>query len=188
MPSGVPVDCPWTDGTLAAEALRLRDVEGLSSRQIAARLGKGLTRNAIIGKLLRLDTAAGRIKTKRPVKTEQERRLSAKLAKERHRQATKFIRPRNPNPKPPRAVVPRARPVPVVIEHHPQPTPLSLASDNQCRAIDGEPIADALICGGVVKAGSAYCGFHHARFYYSVTEPRKRREPVSSYRLFGVAV
>lgn len=74
-----------------------------------------------------------------------------------------------------------------VILYVPNPTPLSRASDNQCRFIEGEPIADALICGAVVKFGTSWCPHHHARLFCPANQPRKKRAPVSVYRKFGEA-
>ena len=47
------VDIVWTDERVA-ELRRLWVIEGLSCSAIAARLGEGITRNAVIGKLHRL--------------------------------------------------------------------------------------------------------------------------------------
>lgn len=45
------------------EELKVLNAEGLSSTQIAARMGNGLSRNSIIGKLTRLAIASGYIPT-----------------------------------------------------------------------------------------------------------------------------
>lgn len=183
MPSGVPLDSPWTDESLAVEALRLRDVEGLSNAKIAVRLGKGLTRNAIIGKLLRLDVAAGRIKTKRPVKTEQERRLSAKLSKERHRQTSKLHRPRNLAPKPPRQV---AFDPPTAPTSATNVTMVDLPYSGACKFPVGEATGAAqLFCGGAAKG--VWCPYHRLIVWQPNEERRTKRQPVSNYRKFGEA-
>ena len=44
---------PWTDDRV--EQLKKLWAEGLSASQIAGRLGQGVTRNAVIGKVLRLN-------------------------------------------------------------------------------------------------------------------------------------
>lgn len=169
MPHGRPLSCPWTDESLAVEALRLRDMEGLSNAKIAMRLGRGITRNAVIGKLLRLDVAAGRIKPKRPVKTEQERRVSARLSKERHRQTTKLHRPRNHAPTPPRQV---AVAPPAAATSATNASILAVAY-GQCRYIIGEPAGPAtLMCGGPVKGGlGSWCPHH----FHRVSQPAKPR-------------
>lgn len=59
-------DTVWTDERLAL--LRVRFEAGDSASQIAIKLGDGLTRNAVIGKLHRLDLRRGKVMAVRSVK------------------------------------------------------------------------------------------------------------------------
>ncbi len=171
----------WTEAKV--EKLKQLWAEGLSASKIAQRFGPRVTRHAIIGKAHRLELAAridARWSGPRLPKDDE-------IAVERRRQMAKFHRPKNLAPKPPRVKFTATVPVPIPIVYKPSPTRLSQISENQCRFIEGEPVADAIMCGATVKHGGAYCEFHHSRLYYPLNEPRKRREPASTYRQFVVA-
>lgn len=163
----------WTEAKV--EKLKQLWAEGLSASKIAQHFGPRVTRNAIIGKAHRLELAAridARWSGPRLPKDD-------KIAIERRRQTAKFHRPKNPAPKPPKVKFTAAVPVPVPVEHRPNPTRLSQISEGQCRFIEGEPVADALMCGATVKPGSAYCEHHHSRLYYPATEPKRRVKTVA---------
>lgn len=162
-----------------AEALRLWS-EGLSGTEVGLRFGK--SRNSIIGLAHRNGLAND---PKRP---------TSKFASAVGRAQTRALKPKSivrpkivaPKPKRERKMNVIVRPIPEVVEHLPNPTPLSMATDNQCRHIAGEPIADALICGAIVVPGTSWCPHHHARLFQPLI-PSKRREPISTYRQYVVA-
>lgn len=144
----------WTDDHIA-ELRRLAETK-LSSSQIAALLGGGLSRNAVIGKLARLKIPLG----------------GPRLNLSPRREPT-------PRPKPQsraaRIVALRAAPVPHVEPAPPtvidaaalEPTVLFLnRTARQCAWPYGDPSADMMCCGRRVVPNSSdwpYCGSHLAK-------------------------
>lgn len=128
------------------ERLKALNADGLSAERIARELGD-VTRNAVIGKLRRMNIAL------------------ASARSEARRQ-----RPAPPRPRPP-----AARPEPVSITHDEPPSlaiPIAEIRDGQCRWIAGEPTSECTCCGHKTQRGSSYCEFHHARCW---TQAPKRQ-------------
>jgi GcrA cell cycle regulator len=134
--------------------------EGLTASEIAAQLGDGISRNAVIGKADRLNLA-GRVKPvvarpprPRNPKPGQYGGLAKKIAEGRLRKA------QAPKPKPP-----------------PKPDPTETASlnlslmelrEDTCRWPHGNPRdEDFAFCGHEVEPGEVYCPFHCWRAYPS---------------------
>ncbi len=161
----------WTEERI--ELLTKLWTEGLSASQIAAELGEGATRNAVLGKAHRLGLAQGdgkRASTPRP------------------RQPT---RPLNP----PAAVepVPQAPPsVPVAVSGQPVPQPAGTSAQHKavvppaagvtimelreamCRWPLGDPTTPEFrFCGARANEGLPYCA-HHAQIAYVPAAERKR--------------
>ena len=164
----------WTDERV--EQLRLHWMEGKSASQIAALLGHGLTRNAVIGKVHRLGLG-GRAKSLSLVSS----------------------RPRKPRPAPatlrsaaPRAVVPRIARGAAALALAPHALseleaeafeavilPMSLRvtivdlKEAMCRWPLGDPASpDFRYCGSHAPAGP-YCP-HHGMLAYQPAQERRR--------------
>jgi GcrA cell cycle regulator len=173
---------PWTEERV--ETLKRLWAEGLSASQIAGKLGMGVTRNAVIGKVHRLNLA-GRVNTPRT----QTPRTARKPAADGHNTA-----PRGPSrPSMPTAGAtalksfaqpqsnPRLAPLP-------EPKPLRLVesskdgritilhlSDKTCKWPIGDPQhEDFCFCGHGPRDGSPYCEYH-ARIAYQPAQERNRR-------------
>jgi GcrA cell cycle regulator len=162
----------WTDERV--ERLKKLWGDGLSASQIAAELGGGVTRNAVIGKVHRLGLS-GRGKAN----------------------AGAQPRPRKPTRAPshpltmtgarPAAVVPRAAVAPPVDEVDAVPTipdeilvPVSERvtimelRESMCRWPIGDPTTPEFgFCGARAITGLPYCG-HHCRIAYQPAADRKR--------------
>ncbi len=165
----------WTDERI--ELLRRLWADGLSASQIAAQLGGGVTRNAVIGKVHRLGLS-GRAKP-----------------------ASTTARPRRPRP----ATPPRA-PRPMVIgntalklDYQPEPRRMPMQeeevllapesrritilqlTDQTCKWPIGDPSgSDFHFCGHQPRTGAPYCVFHARMAYQPVNDRRRERrlEPV----------
>jgi GcrA cell cycle regulator len=173
---------PWTEDRV--EVLKKLWAEGLSASQIAGKLGMGVTRNAVIGKVHRLNLA-GRVNTPRA----QAPRTGRKPQGE-----TQTAAPRGPaRPSMPTAgatalksfaqpqTSARAQPLP-------EPKPLRLVesskdgritilhlSDKTCKWPIGDPQHEEFcFCGHGPREGSPYCEYH-ARIAYQPAQDRHRR-------------
>jgi GcrA cell cycle regulator len=169
----------WTDERV--ELLKKLWAEGLSASQIAARLAQGVTRNAVIGKVHRLNLS-GRAPTTRSSAPRMPRK-----AREPSHPGRAGGMPSLPQAGAtalkhmPRAAV-QVRPLPL-----PEPKPLRLAdlptggnitilhlSDKTCRWPIGDPGAeDFCFCGHSPREGSPYCEYH-ARLAYQPLQDRRR--------------
>jgi len=160
----------WTDERV--ELLRKLWSEGLSASQVAAELGAGITRNAVIGKIHRLGLA--------------ERAKTVVSSRPRVAKA-----PRQPSPPrvgggvsgnvalafaPPTLAVARARPVEeeVVIPMSERVTLMELR-ESVCRWPLGDPTTPEFrFCGGPSPIGGGpYCAYH-ARIAYQPSQERRR--------------
>jgi GcrA cell cycle regulator len=173
---------PWTEERV--ETLKKLWADGLSASQIAGKLGMGVTRNAVIGKVHRLNLA-GRVNTPRA----QTPRTARKPSADGQRSA-----PRGPSqPSMPTAgatalksyAQPQANPR---LAPLPEPKPLRLIdtskdgritilhlSDKTCKWPIGDPQHDDFcFCGHGPRDGSPYCEYH-ARMAYQPAQDRNRR-------------
>ena len=167
----------WTEERV--ERLKKLWIDGLSASQIAAELGEGVTRNAVIGKVHRLGLS-GRGKpagsgTPRPRKTAP-RAPSAPTTLDafRRRGATVLAAARAPQPEP----EPAFEPLPeeeVVIPMSERVTIMELR-DSMCRWPLGDPSSpDFRFCGLRSHTSAPYCGYH-ARIAYQPAIDRRRQD------------
>ena len=173
---------PWTDDRV--ELLKKLWAEGHSASQIAAKLGQGVTRNAVIGKVHRLNLS-GRATQQRST----EPRAPRKTREPSHPSRTMG------SPSMPRTGGNTAfKPMPQVQAQPrqlalPEPKPLRLVdlpkdgritilhlSDKTCKWPIGDPGAeDFCFCGHGPRDGSPYCEYH-ARLAYQPVQDRRQRK------------
>jgi GcrA cell cycle regulator len=162
----------WTEERL--ELLKKLWGEGLSASQIAAELGGGMTRNAVLGKSHRL----GLVRKAAPeVKAPSSPKLSRPSAT-----SSTVKPPRGDGPPPlinrvsqPPSEQPRANPLPV------EPTSptgegvtITELREGMCRWPMGDPTTPEFrYCGGHAVTGLPYCS-HHAQIAYQPMTDRKR--------------
>jgi GcrA cell cycle regulator len=167
---------PWTEERV--ELLKKLWAEGLSASQIAGRLAQGVTRNAVIGKVHRLNLSG---------RATQPRNAAPRTARKSPREPS--IPGRSPSMptagatalKPFAHVAPR----PIAL---PEPKPLRLVdsakdgritilhlNDKTCKWPIGDPNKeDFCFCGHGPREGSPYCEYH-ARMAYQPPQSRMRR-------------
>lgn len=170
----------WTDERV--ELLRKLWNEGLSASQVAAEIGAGITRNAVIGKIHRLGLAQ---RAKAPTAAR------PRLAKQQRPQAQ--VRAHAPSvvgnvalALAPRAVAaPDARPQEEVVIPISERVTLMELRETMCRWPIGDPTsAEFRFCGAKSPiGGGAYCGVH-AQIAYQPTQDRRRaRDQFKTARL-----
>jgi len=173
--AAAPEKAMWTEDRVGT--LKELWADGLSASQIAARLGMGVTRNAVIGKVHRLNLSG---RATQP-------RNTAPRAPRKTREPS--IPGRSPSMPTAGATALKAythsapRPMPL-----PEPKPLRLVdnakdgritilhlSDKTCKWPIGDPThEDFCFCGHGPRDGSPYCEYH-ARIAYQPPQARMRR-------------
>ena len=147
----------WTDERV--ELLKKLWSEGLSASQIAGRLGMGVTRNAVIGKVHRLGLA-GRVTPTRPARRPQ----------------------RAARPRPTAAPVqpPRPRPAPVIVDVEPvrfangRMANVLTLNERTCKWPIGDPTDENFgFCGHAATPGCPYCAEHAQMAYQPVARKKK---------------
>jgi GcrA cell cycle regulator len=171
----------WTDERV--ENLKKMWGEGLSASQIAAKIGGGVTRNAVIGKVHRLGLAGRQTAPRAP---------STRTTVRKETRSPGMAQPRMPSqPSMPTAgatalksyahLAPKVAPLP-------EPKPLRLVdlskdgritilhlSDKTCKWPIGDPMhEDFCFCGHGPREGSPYCEYH-ARMAYQPAQDRRMR-------------
>lgn len=162
----------WTDERVAQLKELFATAPEMSRSEMAAELGGGVTRNAVIGKLLRLGLSGG--------------------SAPRLTRVPAFRAPRAPRP--PRQLKARTR---IAAQHHvmtvfdcePEPviesdipigqrcTLLELNAET-CRWPVGDPAQpDFFFCGGKAPEGSPYCDWHGRVAYQPLAQRRYRARP-----------
>jgi GcrA cell cycle regulator len=170
----------WTDERV--ELLRKLWSDGLSASQVAAELGPGITRNAVIGKIHRLGLAE-RAKTasaprpraaKTPRQTAAAPRASASHAV--HGNVALAFAPQA-------LVVARAQPEEEVVIPMSERVTLMELRESMCRWPMGDPTTPEFrFCGGKSPVGGGpYCA-HHARVAYQPAQDRRRRDQLKAPR------
>lgn len=177
----------WADGQIA-ELKRLW-AEGLSCSKIAAQLGNGTTRNAVIGKVHRLNLS-GRALPTRPRPPETPEQKLCRNTRRRELRAAKGLgitlaaipkgnasfRPRVLNASPAPSVPRRA-----VTEPPPSASRVTILhlSDKTCRWPIGDPgHKDFCFCGHGPKPSSPYCEYHHRLGYDGFSWRERRNAPI----------
>lgn len=173
----------WTDERV--ELLRKLWSDGLSASQVAAELGPGITRNAVIGKIHRLGLAE-RAKT-----AAAPRPRAAKAA--RPQGATVASAPRSGGHvvhgnvalafAPQAVVVARVAPEEEVVIPMSDRVTLMELRESMCRWPMGDPTtAEFRFCGAHSPIGSGpYCS-HHARVAYQPAQDRRRNRDLKAPR------
>ena len=174
---------PWTEDRV--ESLKKLWADGLSASQIAAKLGMGVTRNAVIGKVHRLNLA-GRVTAPR---AQSQRTVGRKPTRDGGPSS-----PRNHSaPSMPSAGATALKPQTQIhynprLAPLPEPKPLRLVdlpkdgritilhlSDKTCKWPIGDPNhEDFCFCGHGPRNGSPYCEYH-ARMAYQPAQDRRAR-------------
>jgi len=173
----------WTDERV--ELLKRLWTEGLSASQIAGRLGNGVTRNAVIGKVHRLNLS-GRAPQPRSSVPRPRRTREPSHPGHPGRSTPSIHLPTTGatalKPSLRAEMQPRALPVP-------EPQPLRLVdlpkdgrvtilhlSDKTCKWPIGDPGAeDFCFCGHKPRDSSPYCEYH-ARLAYQPLQDRRHRK------------
>lgn len=161
----------WTDERV--ELLRKLWSEGLSASQIAAQLGGGVTRNAVIGKVHRL-SLSGRAK---PVSANPRPRKVRSASP--HRPTRHYVAG-NTALKTHAAPAARRMPAPVPIEDIVVPISLNVSlldlSDQTCKWPHGDPSQeDFAFCGHKTFNELPYCEYHSRLAYQPPDRRRDRR-------------
>jgi len=173
--AAAPEKAMWTEDRVST--LKQLWADGLSASQIAARLGMGVTRNAVIGKVHRLNLAG---------RATQPRNSVPRTARKTREPSIPGRAPTMPTAgatalKPFAAPTPRPMPLP-------EPKPLRLVdnakdgritilhlSDKTCKWPIGDPTHDDFcFCGHGPREGSPYCEYH-ARIAYQPPQARMRK-------------
>jgi GcrA cell cycle regulator len=163
---------PWTDDRV--EQLKRMWSEGLTASQIAARIGNGVTRNAVIGKVHRLGLS-GRVAKVRTPQPKPQRKIY-----EPHRanlvSGANALKPSfRPHPKP--IAIPEPEPEPIRLIEVPtgeQRCSIMHLSDRTCRWPIGDPGTEEFcFCGTKPREKGPYCEYH-ARMAYQPLQDRRR--------------
>ncbi len=170
----------WTDERV--ELLKKLWAEGLSASQIAGRLGSGVTRNAVIGKVHRLNLS-GRVQQQRSAEPRAPRKQREPSLPGRATASPSMPTAGAAALKP--ILRAEARPMPTVAE----PQPLRLVdlprdgrvtilhlSDKTCKWPIGDPGSEEFcFCGHGPRDGSPYCEYHARLAYQPIHDRRNRR-------------
>jgi GcrA cell cycle regulator len=170
----------WTDERV--ELLRKLWNDGLSASQVAAELGPGVTRNAVIGKIHRLGLAE---RAKAPPSP---RPRVAKTPRPQQPVARTQSAPVMGNvalafaPRPIMAITPQVEAAEVVVPLTARVTLMELR-ESMCRWPMGDPTASEFrFCGAKSPIGSGpYCS-HHASVAYQPAQDRRRRDLARAVR------
>jgi GcrA cell cycle regulator len=172
----------WTDERV--ELLKKLWEEGHSATQIALRLGHGVTRNAVIGKVHRLNLS-GRAQPQRAAAAPRQRKTREPSAPGRPSSPMTLPTAGSSALKPIMRTTPIERPMPL-----PEPKPLRLVdtakgdgritilqlSDKTCKWPSGDPGSEGFcFCGHKPREGSPYCEYH-ARIAYQPLQDRRNRK------------
>ncbi len=185
----------WTDERV--DLLSRLWLEGKSASQIAALLGGGLTRNAVIGKVHRLGLA-GRVKANAPAPKTAEASVDAPEAAEimssaaSLRRATPRAAVAMPSPAPMAAIARTvgatalslatapAEAIKTAVASEENVVPLSLKvtivelRENMCKWPIGDPSSmEFRYCGSPARAATPYCA-HHGKVAYQPAQDRRR--------------
>jgi GcrA cell cycle regulator len=173
----------WTEERV--ETLKKLWAEGLSASQIAARLGMGVTRNAVIGKVHRLNLASRATAPRQPSnRTATTMRRAPRDGLSSPRQpsspsmptagATALKSYAQPQLSPRLAPLPEPKPLRLVdLPKDGRITILHL-SDKTCKWPIGDPQHDEFcFCGHTPREGAPYCEYH-ARIAYQPAPERRR--------------
>lgn len=181
----------WSDERV--ERLKKLWMDGLSASQIAAELGEGVTRNAVIGKVHRLKLSA----RAKPQSSAPRPRPAPRPAPRRMGASTSATSSANLSARPMSRSAPAARPqtigatalasnaaldtelyaAPQIQELFiPEEKRLNLLELNEqtCKWPIGDPLTkDFYFCGQHSREGAPYCEFHSRRAYHQMEKKRR---------------
>lgn len=156
------VGANWTEERI--DTLKRLCSEGFSASQIAAELGGGLTRNAVIGKLHRLGL-------KKPTASFAPAKRTRPVSRPKPPPPAIAARPAAP------AVIPEPPIPPAQLPDAPEPKRLRVLqlTERTCKWPIGDPRRlDFCFCGNeAARGGPPYCHYH-AGIAYQPREPRRR--------------
>jgi GcrA cell cycle regulator len=173
---------PWTEDRV--ETLKKLWADGLSASQIAGKLGMGVTRNAVIGKVHRLNLA-GRVTAPRNQAPRAQRKAPGTGGPSIPRSpsapsmptagATALKSYAQPHSSPRLAPLPEPKPLRLVESSKDGRITILHLSDKTCKWPIGDPTHDDFcFCGHGPRDGSPYCEYH-ARMAYQPAQDRNRR-------------
>ncbi len=174
---------PWTEDRV--ETLKKLWADGLSASQIAGKLGMGVTRNAVIGKVHRLNLA-GRVNTPRSQTPRTARKPNGEAQPAAPRGPSRPSMPptagnaalktyAQPHHNPRLAPLPEPKPLRLVESSKDGRITILHLSDKTCKWPIGDPQHDEFcFCGHGPRDGSPYCEYH-ARMAYQPAQDRSRR-------------
>jgi GcrA cell cycle regulator len=173
---------PWTEDRV--ETLKKLWAEGLSASQIAGKLGMGVTRNAVIGKVHRLNLA-GRVTAPRSQAPRAPRKATGEGGVHVPRSPSRPSMPTagatalksfaQPSSTPRLAPLPEPKPLRLVESSKDGRITILHLSDKTCKWPIGDPQhEDFCFCGHGPREGSPYCEYH-ARIAYQPAHERHRR-------------
>jgi GcrA cell cycle regulator len=172
----------WTDERV--EMLRKLWNDGLSASQVAAEIGAGITRNAVIGKIHRLGLAQ---RAKTPIaarpRVAKPQRPQAPPPRAHHGHAPAIIGNVALALSPRALVMPDARPQEEVVIPMSERVTLMELRESMCRWPIGDPTtAEFRFCGAKSPGGggSPYCGYHSQIAYQPVQDRRRARDQLRS--------
>jgi GcrA cell cycle regulator len=150
-------------------------LDGLSASQIAAQLGDGITRNAVIGKVHRLGlsgrgspTRVSRPRTKRPRQPSAPRQVQTA--------GNTALKPKTVSRPAPR---PEPAPEPIRLVDMPEGERIGILqlTEKTCRWPIGDPGADDFcFCGHEPQANTPYCDYHASLAYQPANDRRRVRK------------
>lgn len=170
----------WTDERV--ELLRKLWNEGLSASQVAAEIGAGITRNAVIGKIHRLGLAH---RAKTPVATRPRIAKPARAQTQTRPLATSVIGNVALALAPRTLELPDVRPQQEVVIPISDRVTIMELREAMCRWPIGDPTStDFRFCGAKSPGGGApYCGYHAGVAYQPAQDRRRAREQLRTARL-----
>lgn len=177
MKKKVTPEMNWTDDRV--ELLKKLWADGLSASQIAAQLG-GVTRNAVIGKVHRLNLSGRAKPASTQARPRKARQTNAAPAAHRHVAPRPIVQGNNAMKMQP-SVAPRRTPVQVPFEDLVVPISLKVSllalNDQMCKWPLGDPGTEGFhFCGHRSFNSLPYCEYHSRLAYQPVNDRRRDRD------------
>ena len=153
------------------ELLKKLWAEGLTASQVAARLGDGITRNAVIGKVHRLGLSGRQSVQRSSAPRPRRPRQPSHPGRPAAGQAAAALKPETrPQPRP----EPEPQPIRLVEMPKSERVSILMLSDKTCRWPLGDPGSDDFcFCGHTPKAGLPYCDYHASLAYQPLHDRRR---------------
>jgi GcrA cell cycle regulator len=153
------------------ELLKKLWAEGLTASQVAARLGDGISRNAVIGKVHRLGLSGRQSVQRSSAPRPRRPRQPSHPGRPTSGQAAVAVKPQaRPQPRP----EPEPQPIRLVEIPKSERVSILMLSDKTCRWPLGDPGSeDFCFCGHTPKAGLPYCEYHASLAYQPLHDRRR---------------